>query len=72
MKLLEKVYKQSDISWFTPVELFKVKIQWICSLMFSWNTVIFPFLIMSIISCSLGMLMGLQKLYCVPQISLFH
>ncbi|EOA38858.1 hypothetical protein CARUB_v10011212mg [Capsella rubella] len=23
MKLLEKVYKQSDISWFTPVELFK-------------------------------------------------
>lgn len=26
MKLLEKVYKQSDISWFTPVELFKVKL----------------------------------------------
>ncbi|CAH2038900.1 unnamed protein product [Thlaspi arvense] len=23
MKLLEKVYRQSDISWFTPVELFK-------------------------------------------------
>lgn len=26
MKLLEKVYKQSDISWFTPVELFKVNL----------------------------------------------
>lgn len=26
MKHLDKLYKQSDISWFTPVELFKVVI----------------------------------------------
>lgn len=24
LKLLDKIYKQSDASWFTPVELFKV------------------------------------------------
>lgn len=24
MKHLDKIYKQSDVSWFTPVELFKV------------------------------------------------
>lgn len=24
MKHLDKIYKQGDISWFTPVELFKV------------------------------------------------
>lgn len=34
MKLLEKVYKQSDISWFTPVELFKVDL----SLISTWNS----------------------------------
>lgn len=26
MKHLDKIYKDSDIAWFTPVELFKVKI----------------------------------------------
>jgi len=75
MKLLEKVYKQSDISWFTPVELFKVKCLWIDSLVFSLislHLLYLSYFIMPIISCSLGMLMGLQKLYCVPQISQFH
>lgn len=24
MKYLDNIYRQSDISWFTPVELFKV------------------------------------------------
>ena len=26
MKYLDNIYKQSDISWFTPVEIFKVNI----------------------------------------------
>jgi hypothetical protein len=26
MKYLDNIYKQSDISWFTPVEIFKVTI----------------------------------------------
>lgn len=30
MKQLEKIYKDSDIGWFTPVELFKVNIVLVC------------------------------------------